>query len=98
MGRLGRLPHLATADGVVARFAAAQAAGLPPDSAEAMDVARDHRGHITRWFYECTPEIHRGLAEMYVEDERFTRHYEDRAPGLARYVHDAIIADTQRPA
>jgi DNA-binding transcriptional MerR regulator len=78
------------------RFAAAQAAGLPPHAPEAMDAARLHREHITRWFYECTPEIHRGLAQMYVEDERFTRHYEDRAPGLARYVHDAIMADTDR--
>jgi hypothetical protein len=71
---------------------------MPADSKEAMDAAREHRAHITRWFYECTPEIHRGLAEMYVQDERFTRHYEDRAPGLAQYVHDAIMADTDRTA
>ena len=88
----------AEAESVLDRFVAAQAAGLPPEAPEAMDAARDHREHITRWFYECTPEIHRGLAQMYVEDERFTRHYEERAPGLARYVHDAIMADTQRSA
>jgi MerR family transcriptional regulator, thiopeptide resistance regulator len=84
------------AEAILGRFVAAQAAGLPPDGPEAMDAARDHRAHITRWFYECTPQIHSGLAQMYVEDERFTRHYEDRAPGLARYVHDAIVADTER--
>jgi MerR family transcriptional regulator, thiopeptide resistance regulator len=83
---------------ILDRFAAAQAAGLPAEGPEAMDVARDHRAHITRWFYECPPEIHRGLAQMYVEDERFTRHYEDRAAGLARYVHDAIMADVARSA
>jgi DNA-binding transcriptional MerR regulator len=86
------------AEAILGRFAAAHAAGLPPDGPDAMDAAREHRAHITRWFYECTPEIHRGLAQMYIDDERFTRHYEDRAPGLARYVHDAIIADTARPA
>jgi MerR family transcriptional regulator, thiopeptide resistance regulator len=88
----------AEAEAVLDRFAAAQAAAMPADSKEAMDAAREHRAHITRWFYECTPEIHRGLAEMYVQDERFTRHYEDRAPGLAQYVHDAIMADTDRTA
>jgi hypothetical protein len=28
-----------------------------------------------------------------VIDERFRQHYDDLAPGLARYVHDAIIAN-----
>lgn len=88
----------AEAEAVLVAFAAAQAAGLPAESQEAMDAAREHRAHITRWFYECTPEIHRALAEMYIQDERFTRHYEDRAPGLAQYVHDAIMADTARTA
>jgi MerR family transcriptional regulator, thiopeptide resistance regulator len=86
----------AEAEDILSRFAGAQAAGLPADGPEAMDAARDHRAHITRWFYECTPEVHRGLAKMYMADERFTRHYEDRAAGLAQYVHDAIMADTAR--
>jgi hypothetical protein len=38
--------------------------------------------------------MQRGLAQMYIEDERFTRHYEEVAPGLARYVHDAVVAHT----
>ncbi|MGZ4613852.1 MAG: TipAS antibiotic-recognition domain-containing protein, partial [Kineosporiaceae bacterium] len=75
-------------------FAAALAAGLAADGPEARQVARDHREHISRWFYECTPQMQRGLAQMYVEDARFTRTYEDRGPGLARYVRDAILADT----
>ncbi len=37
--------------------------------------------------------MHSGLADMYVADERFTAHYERRAPGLARYVHDAVKAN-----
>jgi MerR family transcriptional regulator, thiopeptide resistance regulator len=86
------------AEAILQRFVAAHAAGLPADGAEAMDAARDHRAHITRWFYDCTPEIHRGLAQMYIADERFIRHYEDRAPGLAQYVHDAIMADSARTA
>jgi MerR family transcriptional regulator, thiopeptide resistance regulator len=81
---------------VTQRLAAAMAAGLPADSAEAMDAAEEHRQHISRRFYDCGYDIHRGLAQMYVADERFTRHYEDVAPGLARYVHDAILANADR--
>ena len=40
--------------------------------------------------------MQRALAEMYVTDERFTKHYEDLAPGLAAYVHDAIVANADR--
>nr|MBA2420841.1 TipAS antibiotic-recognition domain-containing protein [Thermoleophilaceae bacterium] len=39
---------------------------------------------------------HRGLADMYVADERFSAHYERRADGLARYVHEAIHANAER--
>ncbi len=84
----------AEAQGLLDRFAEAQADGVPPQDPRALDVARDHRAHITRWFYDCTPEIHRGLAQMYVDDERFTAYYDQRAPGLARYVHDAIMSET----
>jgi hypothetical protein len=37
--------------------------------------------------------MHRGLAEMYVADDRFRAGYERVAPGLAQYVHDAVVAD-----
>ena len=40
--------------------------------------------------------MHRGLAEMYVADERFAATFDTVAPGLARYVHDAIIANADR--
>ena len=68
-------------------------AGKPADSSEAMAGAEAHRQQITAAFYECTYEIHVGLAEMYVADPRFTATYEKIAPGLARYLHDAIHAN-----
>jgi DNA-binding transcriptional MerR regulator len=52
-----------------------------------------HREHISRRFYPCSPQMHRGLAEMYIADERFTRTYEREAEGLAAYFHDAIVAN-----
>ena len=74
----------------------AQAAGLPPTSPEAMDAAEAHRAHIERWFYDLDHGFHRGLADMYLADPRFTTTYEDMAPGLAAYVHDAIHANADR--
>ena len=66
--------------------------GLPPTSMEAI-VAADHCRHvISRWYFECTPEMHKQLATLYVTDERFRAFYETRREGLAQYFHDAIHA------
>jgi MerR family transcriptional regulator, thiopeptide resistance regulator len=75
-----------------AAFAEALRAGLPATDPAVAALADAHRAHITKWFYDCPPELHRGLAEMYVADERFRRSYDDVAPGLAQYIHDAIVA------
>jgi len=80
----------------VNQVVSAMSAGLASDSPEAMAGAEGHRQHISRWFYECTTEIHLGLAEMYVADPRFTATYEKVAPGLAQYLHDAIKANAAR--
>jgi MerR family transcriptional regulator, thiopeptide resistance regulator len=80
------------------RLLAAMQAGLPPTSPEAMDAAEAHRAQIDRWFYACGYDMHRGLADMYLADPRFAAHYDDRAAGLARYVHDAIHANADRAA
>jgi MerR family transcriptional regulator, thiopeptide resistance regulator len=79
-----------------ARLAAALDAGLTPDSEEAMAAVEAHRRHISRWFYECGYEIHRGLTEMYVSDERFRSNYEATAPGLAAFIRDAARANASR--
>jgi DNA-binding transcriptional MerR regulator len=78
------------------RFAEALRSGVPADSPEAMDVAEEHRQQIQRNFYDCPPAMHAGLGRMYVEDERFTAHYEQIAPGLAQYVSTAVQANAAR--
>jgi DNA-binding transcriptional MerR regulator len=79
-------------------FVALLHAREPADGAAARAVAERHRQHISRWFYDCSPSLHRGLAEMYVTDPRFTEGYERQAPGLAAYVHDAIVANADAVA
>lgn len=61
-----------------------------------MAMAEEHRRHITKWFYECTYDIHRGLADMYVCDERFKEFYDSMRPGLAEHLRAAITANAAR--
>lgn len=73
-------------------FLALMAAGVAPDSPQAMEVAERHRSHISKWFYECTREIHAGLGQMYVADASFAERIDRAGKGLARYMSAAIEA------
>jgi MerR family transcriptional regulator, thiopeptide resistance regulator len=86
------------ADAITRAFATAMQGGHPADSAEALAAARAHRAHIAQTYYALTPQMHRGLAEMYVADERFSRTYDDVAPGLAQYVRDAVMLAAEQDA
>jgi len=86
----------AEADAVNAALVAALESGAPATSDQAMDAAEAHRAHIHDRFYDLDHTFHRGLADMYLADPRFTKTYEDQAPGLAQYVHDAIHANADR--
>jgi MerR family transcriptional regulator, thiopeptide resistance regulator len=70
--------------------------GIATTDPAAMDAAEEHRAHIAKWFYEVPYELHRGLGQMYVADPRFTAHYDQLAPGLAQWVHEAIEANADR--
>jgi len=81
------------ADQVEQALADALQDGIPADAPRAMDLAEQHRQLITDWFYPCGYDTHVGLGEMYVADERFTAHYDQRQPGLAKYLSEAIFAN-----
>jgi MerR family transcriptional regulator, thiopeptide resistance regulator len=78
------------------RLVQAFRAGNVPTGVVAMDLAEEHRQHVSRWFYSCSPTMHRSLGEMYVADARFTKTYEDMAPGLAEWVKAAWVANAAR--
>jgi MerR family transcriptional regulator, thiopeptide resistance regulator len=77
-------------------LAAAMRSGVEAGSPAAMDLAEEHRQLITRWFYDCSYEMHRKLGELYVDDPRFTANFEGVAPGLAVWVREAIDANAAR--
>ncbi len=48
-----------------------------PKDAEVQHIVGELRQHITHNFYECTPEIFRGLGDLYVNDPRFTKNIDN---------------------
>lgn len=78
--------------GIYEEFVQLLEAGVDPSDDAARAAVDRHRDHIARWFYECSPEIHAGLGQMYVADERFTRSIDAAADGLAAYLSAAIAA------
>ena len=65
---------------------------LAVDSIKAQEAVLAHRDAITKWFYDCSVEMQKRLALMYIHDERFKEYYDGRVRGLAQYVHDSIMA------
>ncbi len=62
-----------------------------PSTNEVQDLVEKWRSHISKNFYNCTPEIFRGLALMYTADERFTANIDKYGEGLAQFLSDAMI-------
>ena len=84
------------ARGLDEKLLALMESGISADSIEAMDIAEEHRVHITKWFYDCTPQVHVGLGSMYVTDPRFQKNIDKAGEGLALYLSDAIAANHKR--
>ncbi|MCX7921901.1 MAG: MerR family transcriptional regulator [Clostridia bacterium] len=61
-----------------------------PADPDVQQAVGDFRQHITDSFYTCTPEIFRGLGELYVSDERFTANIDKYKLGLAQFLRDAM--------
>lgn len=61
-----------------------------PDDEDVQRAVAKWRQHITDSFYNCTLEICRGLGELYVTDERFTKNIDKVKPGLAAFLKEAI--------
>jgi len=81
---------------LVEQLAKAMLAGHAPGSAEATDCAEAMRLHMDRAYYPLSHAAHAQLGQMYLEDPRFQKVYEDAAPGLTRYLASAIQANAGR--
>lgn len=61
-----------------------------PASEDAQEVARLHQEWLMLYWPTYSKEAHRGLAQMYVDDERFTKFYDDGKKGAAEYLKKII--------
>lgn len=64
--------------------------GLAADSDMAKEIAELHRQWLQFTLPGYTPAKHRGVAAMYIGDERFTAYYDRRVPGCAQWLCDAV--------
>lgn len=60
----------------------------------AQKTADLHRQWLCFFWDSYSPEAHAGLAQMYVDDPRFTEHYDRLQPGAAVFLRDAIFVYT----
>ena len=61
-----------------------------PASELAQKAADLHRRWLSFYWDSYTKEAHAGVAQMYVDDERFTAYYDNKQPGTAAFLRDAV--------
>jgi len=65
-----------------------------PASVIAQEAANLHKKWLTYYWSEYSKEAHAGIAQMYVDDERFTAYYDKDQPGMAAFLRDAVFIYT----
>jgi len=62
-----------------------------PTSKMAHKACELHKQWLCYFWPTYSKEAHIGVAQMYVDDPRFTKHYEKIAPGCAVFLRDAVL-------
>ncbi len=70
-------------------LAAAMQTGDPAGEL-AQKTAELHKEWLCFFWPKYTKEAHAGVAQMYVDDERFTAYYDAEQPGSAAFLRDAV--------
>ncbi|WP_059172644.1 MerR family transcriptional regulator [Bacillus sp. FJAT-27445] len=65
-------------------------AGGDPAGELAQKAAELHKKWLMHYWGSYSKEAHAGLAQMYVDDERFRKYYDKDQPGTAEFLRDAI--------
>ena len=64
--------------------------GLSPDSETGRELCALHRRWLAATDRHLNAAKHKGIAELYVMDERFTAYYDRAVPGCAGFLRDAV--------
>ncbi len=78
---------------VISILKAAFATGDPAGEL-AQKAADFHRQWLSYFWESYTKQAHAGVAQMYVDDERFTAYYDKNQPGTAAFLRDAVLIYT----
>lgn len=63
---------------------------LDPSGEEGKRIAAMHKQWLCYSWEKYSVQAHKGLAQMYVADERFTAYYDETVKGCAQFLCDAI--------
>ncbi len=80
---------------ILSALAAAVRDREDPAGPEGRRIAELHRRWLSCTWTAYTPQAHRGVAELYTADERFTAYYDKEVPGCAAFLRDAVRAYTE---
>ena len=62
----------------------------------AMKACELHKKWLSYTWNFYSKEAHRNLGEMYTQDERFKKYYDDNRKGMAEFLRDALIEFTNK--
>ncbi len=64
--------------------------GTKVDSSMAQHITELHKEWLQAVIPQYTAQMHKGIASMYVADERFTAYYDRNVKGCAQFLKDAV--------
>lgn len=75
---------------IMERLQSAVKEGTNPESEVGKVVADLHKRWLMKTWKQYSPEAHKGLAQMYLADERFRAYYDKEAAGCTEFLTAAI--------
>lgn len=76
---------------ILQRLEAAVTKKVSPQSDEGRDITALHRRWLTFTGNRYDKEKHKGIANLYIMDERFTAYYDRKVTGCAQFLRDAVV-------
>lgn len=81
---------------ILEKLAGAVRAGADAQGDAGKEIARMHKDWLGYSWASYSAEAHKGLAQMYLDDARFTAYYDKEVPGCAAFLRDAVHAWADR--
>ena len=77
-------------DEIKIKLETAVTAAMKPDDEVGKEITVIHKEWLMMTWKTYSPEAHKGLAKMYVFDERFKSYYDEKVEGCADFLQKAI--------